>query len=137
VRAGGGGFSDLVTWESSQSELGTCHAIEVPLVFGAFEVPGIDRFAGSGPLAAQLSRLRVEAWISFAPGDGPGLPALVGWPQSDARSRATWVFGPDSRCESAPREPERAAWGDLLGEGAGPNPWLSHAAGAARCEETP
>jgi len=115
VRAGGRGFSFLVTWESPLSKLGSCHAIELPLVFGTLEVPGIDRFMGSGPEAEQLGEAFRESWTSFARGEGPGAPALGTWPPYEPEGRATLIFGPGVGSENAPREPERAAWADLLG----------------------
>jgi len=115
TRAGGRGFSYLVTWESPLHDLGACHAIELPLVFGTLGAPGIDRFTGSGPQAAELSGLMGRAWTAFARGEDPGVPGLGDWPAYAEKSRPTMVFGPSPGCENAPREPERAAWGNLLG----------------------
>ncbi len=46
--------------------LGATHAIEIPFVFGNFDVPGIAKFAGGGPDAATLSHTVMSLWGHFA-----------------------------------------------------------------------
>ena len=46
--------------------LGATHAIEIPFVFGNFELPAIAKFAGAGPDATALSRRMMSMWSHFA-----------------------------------------------------------------------
>ncbi|MDA8290216.1 MAG: carboxylesterase family protein, partial [Actinomycetota bacterium] len=56
--AGGAGYAYLFDWVSpfARGLLGSCHALEVPFVFGTFRDPVIGAFAGTGPEAAALSQ---------------------------------------------------------------------------------
>jgi para-nitrobenzyl esterase len=58
----------LFEWESPAmgGALGSCHALEIPFVFGNLAAPTMDRFAGSGPAADRLSQQMMDAWIAFA-----------------------------------------------------------------------
>jgi para-nitrobenzyl esterase len=46
--------------------LGATHAIEIPFVFGNFELPAIAKFAGAGPDATALSQRMMSMWAHFA-----------------------------------------------------------------------
>jgi para-nitrobenzyl esterase len=54
-----------------RGQLGACHALELPFVFGTYDQPSQERFAGKGPQVAALSRTMREAWTSFARGQAP------------------------------------------------------------------
>jgi para-nitrobenzyl esterase len=99
-------YSYLFTWESPamHGALGSCHALELPFVFGTLDLPGLDRFAGSGPAAHALSARMMDAWLAFARTGDPG------WPAYDSSRRATMVFGAESKVEDAPLDEERALW---------------------------
>jgi para-nitrobenzyl esterase len=102
----------LFDWQSPAmgGALGACHALELPFVFGTLDIPGIDRFAGSGPQAQQLSATMMDSWIAFAHTGDPRHADLPQWPAYDADRRATMVFGPDVHVEDAPYDGERAIW---------------------------
>ena len=46
--------------------LGATHAIEIPFVFGNFELPSIAKFVGAGPDATALSQKMMALWAHFA-----------------------------------------------------------------------
>ena len=51
-------YDYLFTWRSPAlgGLLGSCHALEIPFVFGTLTTPGVERFTGEGPEALALSR---------------------------------------------------------------------------------
>ena len=106
----------LFTWESParRGTLGSCHALELPFVFGTLGAPTMDRFAGKGPDADALSARMMDAWIAFAHTGDPTHASLPAWPRYDASKRSTLVF--DRTCEvvHAPLDAERAAWDAIL-----------------------
>jgi para-nitrobenzyl esterase len=84
----------LFTWESPAfgGFLGSCHALEIPFVFGTVHNPAIQGFCGGGDEAFELSDIMRRAWTSFARTGSPGEPAE--WPVWDAGRRPTTVLGP-------------------------------------------
>ena len=103
-------FSYLFCWESPIEALGSPHAIELPFVFGTFDVPMIDMFAGTGPQARHLCEVVQDAWLAFARTGDPSTGALGDWPRFDAARRATMVLGAACRLEDGPRAQELAVW---------------------------
>ncbi len=105
-------WSYLFTWESPAmgGALGACHALEVPFVLGTLDAPGMDRFAGTGPRAAELRDRMMDAWVAFARCGDPSHPGVGAWPCYDADRRSTLVFGPDVEVVDAPFEEERQLW---------------------------
>ena len=96
----------LFTWESPamHGALGSCHALDVPFVFGKLDLPGLDRFTGGGPSAEALSRQMMDAWLAFARSGDPG------WAPYEAKDRLTMVLGSESGVQRAPLDEERAVW---------------------------
>jgi para-nitrobenzyl esterase len=97
---GTGTYSYLFTWESPifGGVLGSCHALEVPFVFGSVRSPGVQTFSGGGDDALALSEAMRQAWTSFARSgvpecDLPGTGA-VPWERWDRIRRPTTVLGP-------------------------------------------
>lgn len=101
-----GTYCYLFTWESPAmgGALGSCHALELPFVFGTLDQPGIDRFTGTGPSARWLSGRMMDAWLRFARTGAPD------WPAYDSTRRATMVFGSECSVEDAPLDEERSLW---------------------------
>jgi para-nitrobenzyl esterase len=110
--AGSTVYDYLFAWRSPAlgGLLGSCHALEIPFVFGTLTTPGVERFTGSGPEALALSEKMQDAWIAFARTGNPSTEALGAWPAYDSSRRATMVLDTDCRVEDAPLEPERAYW---------------------------
>lgn len=105
-------YDYLFTWESPAlgGFLGSCHALEIPFVFGTLTTPGVEKFAGEGPEALALSEKMQDAWIAFARTGDPSTEALGSWPRYDASRRATMLLGAETVVADAPYEPERAYW---------------------------
>jgi para-nitrobenzyl esterase len=105
-------YAYLFTWRSPAlgGMLGSCHALEIPFVFGCVEDRLVQRFVGEDPAAAALSRRMQDAWIAFARGGDPATPELGAWPRYEAGRRATMLLGGECGVEDAPFERERAFW---------------------------
>jgi para-nitrobenzyl esterase len=73
--------------------LGSCHALEIPYVFGSLGHPAVATFAGGDEDAHRLSAEMRRAWTTFArtgvPDAGDGA-----WPGWDGTRRSTTVLGP-------------------------------------------
>jgi para-nitrobenzyl esterase len=103
-------------WESParRGELGACHGLEVPFVWGTVGSNGNPRFTGVGPEADALSAQMMDSWIAFARTGDPSHPGVGDWPAYCERERHTMVFGRECGVQRAPFEEERALWDDLL-----------------------
>jgi len=108
----------LFTWESPMmgGALGSCHAIELPFVFGKLGAEGSELFTGGGPEAERLCQQTMDAWLAFARSGDPGHAGLPGgrWPAYEPERRATLRLGRETLCDDAPADAERAAWEGLL-----------------------
>lgn len=101
----------LFTWETPAfgGILGSCHALEIPFVFGGVRDPAIAAFTGGGPEAEALADLMQPAWAAFARSGDPSHPGLD-WPAWDVRRRATMVFGSGGRWQEGPLDEELKVW---------------------------
>jgi para-nitrobenzyl esterase len=108
-------YAYLFTWPSPAMGglFGSCHALELPFVFGTLEHPLLRPFTGRGPEARALAARIQDAWIGFARTGRPGHAGLGEWPAYDAAARRTMVLDRRCRVEAAPREAERALWDAL------------------------
>jgi para-nitrobenzyl esterase len=88
---GVGTYGYLFTWESPAfgGYLGSCHALDIPFVFGTVHNPAIQGFAGGGDDALALSAAMRRAWTDFARTGEP-----TGWEPWDAVRRPVRVLGP-------------------------------------------
>ncbi len=109
-------YKYLFTWESPllDGRLGSCHALELPFVFGTLTRPGMSRFAGGGPQAERLSERMMDAWLAFARDGDPGHADLPEWTTYDEDRRATMVLGAEASLEHGPFDDERRAWDGIL-----------------------
>lgn len=95
--------------------LGSCHALEMPFVFGTLNAPTQDKFAGTGPDVERLSREMMDSWLGFANNGDPAHPSIAPWSQYDADKHPTMMFGTKaSGQESDPFGEERAAIEKLM-----------------------
>ena len=112
--SGVGTYCYLFTWESPVfgGSLGSCHALDLPFVFGTVVDPAIQTFCGGGDDALALSALVRGAWTTFARTGSPdGRPAGLAdgaggagradgaggaglWPGWDPVGRPTTILGP-------------------------------------------
>ena len=100
----------LFDWESPAFDglLGSCHALELPFVFGAVQIPVVQMFSGGGPAAETLSSQMQMAWLRFAAGGDPSHEGIGEWRPWDPGERATMIFGARSGLALAPRDHELA-----------------------------
>jgi para-nitrobenzyl esterase len=105
-------YAYLFTWPSPVlgGMLGSCHALDLPFVFGTLEHRLLRPLVGRGPEALALAERIQDAWIAFARTGRPGHPRVPEWPGYDGAHRRTMILDRDCRVESAPREAERAFW---------------------------
>ena len=101
---GVGTYNYLFTWRSPAfgGVLGSCHALEIPFVFGTVHNPGVQGFSGGGESAFALSAAMRRDWIAFARSGG-----VERWPIWEAVSRPTRVFGPWPGDDGLEREVDR------------------------------
>jgi para-nitrobenzyl esterase len=124
---GVGTYNYLFTWESPAfgGVLGSCHALEIPFVFGTLKNEAIQAFSGGGEDAFALSGAIRRAWTSFARTgvpecDLPGAGA-VAWAPWEPSVRPTTVLGPWPGAAGLvhpvddPRAPELAAVDSVTG----------------------
>ena len=106
VARGSRAYVYLFDWESPAfgGILGSCHALELPFVFGAVHLPVVQVFSGAGPAVEKLSVEMQRAWLAFAATGDPAHERIGSWRQWDPAVRATMIFGADTRLENAPRE---------------------------------
>jgi len=111
-------YAYLFSWPSPAlgGMLGSCHALELPFLFGTLEHRLIRPFAGKGPDADALAARIQDAWIAFARTGRPGHAGLPDWPAYDVSRRRTMILDRRCRVEAGPREPEHAFWEKLAGE---------------------
>jgi len=116
VRRGLACWKYLFTWASPALDgaLGSCHALEIPFVFGLGEQSPLSHFVGEREAAGRLSGRMQAAWLAFARQGSPVSQDLPPWPGYDAERRATMVLGPDCRIESDPLGHERTLWEGLV-----------------------
>ncbi len=114
---GGRVYKYLFTWKSPamNGALGSCHALEIPFVFGTLAtLPGLRAFVGDGPAAEALSQRMQDAWAAFAWTGDPSGPELGPWPAFDPDRAATMIFGAECGVAEGPHRAELAFWDGLL-----------------------
>ncbi|TKA00640.1 carboxylesterase/lipase family protein [Actinacidiphila oryziradicis] len=108
----GGGRAHLyeLTWSSPAMDgaLGSCHVLDVPLVFGNFSAGMALLLMGDTPPpeAAALSGRMRTAWTSFAADGDPG------WPAYDNEHRLTRIWDAEPSVRAYPEEAARLIWRD-------------------------
>lgn len=107
-------FNYLFTWPTPfmDHELGCCHALEIPFVFGSTEVGEMAKLVPGAP--KDLSEKMMDAWIAFAHTGNPNHDGLPEWPSYNSETRATMVLGHECKVENALFETERKAWDGIL-----------------------
>jgi|TARA_B100002003_G_scaffold251866_1_gene298317 para-nitrobenzyl esterase len=104
-------FLYLFSWESParRGDLGACHALDMPFVFGTLDAPTQDRFAGKGLDAENLARNMMDAWIAFAGCADPSHPGIGNWEPFERHKRNTMIFGGECLLTEDPFAEERLA----------------------------
>jgi para-nitrobenzyl esterase len=98
-----------------EGQMGACHTMEVPFVFGLVD-EGFGRvFTGGGPEAARLSNLVMNAWLAFARSGDPSTPELGEWSRYALGSERRMQLSRAPGMTSAHLHPEiEALWADLV-----------------------
>lgn len=109
-------FVYLFCWESParRGALGSCHALEMPFVFGSLDAPTQDRFAGKGPDAEELAHNMMDAWINFARNSDPSHRGIGTWHPFDTTERHTMIFDRDCGVAQDPFSEQRLAIEEIL-----------------------
>ena len=94
--------------------LGACHALELPFVFGTFEAPTMDRFAGTGEDADTLSGAMMDSWLSFSRTGDPNCEALPTWSRFEEGDRSAMIFDRELELRDTSADIELNAWDGLL-----------------------
>jgi para-nitrobenzyl esterase len=112
-------YAYLFTYASPArgGSLGSCHALEMPFVFGTLNAPTQDKFAGNGPEVERLSANMMDAWLSFARTGSPAHEGIGPWSAYNPTTRPTMLFDITSGLAEDPFGKERAA--SLGASGAG------------------
>jgi para-nitrobenzyl esterase len=105
-------YAYLFTWPSPVlgGMLGSCHALDLPFVFGTLEHRLLRPLVGRGPEAQALAARVQDTWIAFARTGRPAHGGVPDWPAYDGAHRRTMILDRQCRVENAPREAERAFW---------------------------
>ena len=106
-------YAYLFDWKSPgmDGKLGSCHALELPFVFGTHG--GVPGFAGSGPAADALAEATMDTWLAFARSGDP-TNAAVEAPAWDAETKPITVLGENNRVEHNWRGEELSVWDGVL-----------------------
>jgi para-nitrobenzyl esterase len=104
-------------WESPArgGQLGACHGLEVPFVWGMIGKNSTTNFSGTGEEANDLAEQMMDAWIAFAKSGDPSHSGIGTWPAYNTATRDTMIFGRQCGASAAPFEEERAVWERLFG----------------------
>lgn len=93
-----------------EGNLGSCHSLDIPFIWGTYGVENMKGFCGEGPAVETLSAKMMALYLAFAKNGDPSTPLLPDWPTYNTDTRATMRLGPDCRIEEAPMEEERRVW---------------------------
>jgi len=107
ARAGAPAWVYQLDWRSPKDGgiWGAPHTLDIPLVFGNLDAPGV--ITGTGPEAVAMSERLADAFIAFARTGNPNTSSLPNWPAYELSQRQTMVFDNVSRLENDPRGAER------------------------------
>jgi para-nitrobenzyl esterase len=110
----------LFTWSSPAApKLGSCHAIELPFVFGNVQGTRVEALLGEDP-PRKLSDTMQDAWLSFARTGDPNAKGVPAWKAYDLETRATMVFNVESGQKDDPYGEDRRVWDGVPFDGVNP-----------------
>ena len=91
-------YAYLFDWKSPgmNGALGSCHALELPFVFGTH--PLAPDFAGTGPAADALAEATMDTWLAFARTGNPTNESAEA-PSWDSEAKPIMVLGDNVRVE--------------------------------------
>jgi para-nitrobenzyl esterase len=102
----------LFTWATPAfgGVVKSCHALEIPFVFGVLDAPGAALFLGDpiGPELHELSQAVQDAWLGFVRDGDPG------WPVWNEVERPAQRFDVERELLADPMADERRLWDGVL-----------------------
>lgn len=101
-------------WSAADPRLGACHSVDLALMFGTLDLPGIDVLSGSGRQAERLAADIQAAWGAFAASGDPNHDGLPTWPRYHVSDRNTMIFDRERWIAHAPLVAERDAWRGII-----------------------
>jgi para-nitrobenzyl esterase len=109
-------FMYMFDWQSTlfNGEMGACHAVEIPFLFGTLESQFGKAFLGGAAGVERLSAITMDSWLAFARTGNPSHEGVGPWPTYNEKSRETQWLAAQCRVESAPWDALRAFWDDIL-----------------------
>jgi para-nitrobenzyl esterase len=101
-------FAYSFTWSPPLlgRQIGACHGLELPFVFGTILEPWLRPWLGAMPGARKLSHRMQESWLAFAKTGHPGHAGVPFWPAYDTEKRQAMKFG--RNCAAIPNYAESA-----------------------------
>jgi para-nitrobenzyl esterase len=105
-------------WESPAfgGRLGAAHALELPFVWNALDLPVSQLLLGDDAPGAQALGAQIhDAWAAFIRGGEPAAAGLPAWPRHDEPRRATMVLDREPYVADDPDGPVRALWSAISG----------------------
>jgi len=100
--------------ELFRGQMGACHALEIPFVFGTIGGSFGRTFTRATEPARELSRTMVDAWVQFARSGDPSHEGLDTWHPYDPATRPTMRLGVHCKMEPDPLSAYHPFWSPLL-----------------------
>lgn len=110
VSSGSPVYSYLFTWEGPN--VGACHGLEVPFVFGP-GASGLSFLIGEDPPVALVDIVQ-ESWLAFARTGDPSNRFVEDWPAYDLERRATMRIDVPPEVIDDPEASRRALWDTII-----------------------
>ncbi|KRA68470.1 carboxylesterase [Caulobacter sp. Root656] len=107
AKAGAPAWAYQLDWRAPKDGgvWGAPHTLDMQLVFGNFDAPGV--ITGSGPDAVAMHERLADTFVAFARTGDPNNPAIPKWEPYTLPKRQTLVFDNTTRMEDDPRGAER------------------------------
>ena len=90
--------------------LQACHSLDIPFVWGTYDIPSMTRFCGVGAHIPEISKAVMQSYLSFARDGDPNNDLIPNWPTYDTESRPTLLLNQDFEVANAPLDGVRPYW---------------------------
>ena len=90
--------------------LQACHSLDIPFVWGTFDIPSMKRFCGEESFVPSLSKNVMSAYLNFAYKGDPNGGSISGWPTYTTETRSTFLFDQELSVSDAPLDGVRKYW---------------------------
>ena len=92
--------------------LQACHSLDIPFVWGTYELSAMRRFCGTDDGVRRLSERVMASYLAFARDGDPNNDLVPEWPVYEPARRTTMLLDDEVRAVDAPLDAIRAFWGD-------------------------